>query len=102
MTSTNKVVANAMAARGVATNADKTVSQITKEWNDAAKELEAMVAKVAPWRDQMKKMRKRQEELSGLWYPTIPKDDPGAQKAQEAYMRYESAKSKAADLWYSI
>jgi uncharacterized protein YPO0396 len=78
-----------------------TASQIAEIWNGQAKELEDMVKKATPWRAEMKKMRKRAEEINKSWY-SIPMDDPDAQKANEANKRWERAREAAADLWWSI
>lgn len=98
--STNSVVRNAMAAR-TARNAE-TASQIAAKASKDADELEAMVKKATPWRNEMKRMRSRYEQIADWWAAVPPKDDPDYGKAVAAMQRREKAMRAADDLWYSI
>ena len=105
--STNPVVANALAARNatVATNARLTYQQAVSMAKDAIKKMKDINAKVKPWREQMKQMRKTWDSIDVDFFYNIDKDgldENQKSNIESLYKEFERVRQDGYYNFYSV
>lgn len=105
--SSNPVVANALAARNatVATNARLTYQQAVSMAKDAIKKMKDINAKVKPWREQMKQMRKTWDSIDVDFFYNIDKDgldENQKSNIESLYKEFERVRQDGYYNFYSV